>query len=201
MYAYERFNGILKSFIRNQVYPKGSMVQGYCTEKAVEWALNYTDPSNPIGVSKSHHDGRLTEKGIIEKKAITLDPHLFCCAHFHVLEQMSIVSEYFDEHKEVLLRDNTGCNESWLANEHMRKSIGWLRDRISHSSDTKTCEYLKKLARGPIFTVMIYQGYDINRYTFDIEQQDKKSTYQNSGVHVDAYDATGQDKTMYYGQI
>jgi hypothetical protein len=34
---------------------------------------------------------------------------------------MSIVSEYLDEHKEVLLRDNPGCNESWLANEYMGK--------------------------------------------------------------------------------
>jgi hypothetical protein len=25
--------------------------------------------------------------------------------------------------------------------------------------------------------------------------------YQNSGVHVDAYDVTGQDKIMYYGQM
>jgi hypothetical protein len=25
--------------------------------------------------------------------------------------------------------------------------------------------------------------------------------YQNSDVRVDAYDATGQDKNMYYGQI
>jgi hypothetical protein len=46
------------------------------------------------------------------------------------------MSEYFDEHKEVLLIDNPSRNESWLANEHMRKFIGWLRDRISHSSDT-----------------------------------------------------------------
>jgi hypothetical protein len=29
-----------------------------------------------------------------------------------------------NEHKEVLLRDNPGHNESWLANEHMRKFIG-----------------------------------------------------------------------------
>jgi hypothetical protein len=29
MYVYERFNGILKSFFRNQAYPKGNMVQGY----------------------------------------------------------------------------------------------------------------------------------------------------------------------------
>jgi hypothetical protein len=85
------------------------------------------------------------------------------------------MSEYFDEHKEVLLRDNPSCNESWLANEHMGKFIGWLRDRISHSSDTQTSEYLKKLARDLIFTVMTYQGYDINGYTFYTKQQDKKA--------------------------
>jgi hypothetical protein len=37
---------------------------------------------------------------------------------------MSIVFEYFDEHKEVLLGDNPGYNESLLANEHKRKFIG-----------------------------------------------------------------------------
>jgi hypothetical protein len=40
-----------------------------------------------------------------------------------------------------------------------------------------------------------YQGYDINRYMFYTKEQDKKNMYQNSGVHVDAYDATGKDKT------
>jgi hypothetical protein len=68
MYAYERFNGILKSFVRNRAYPGGSMVQGYCTEEAVEWATNYTDPSNPIGVPKSHREGKLTGKETIGKK-------------------------------------------------------------------------------------------------------------------------------------
>jgi hypothetical protein len=85
IYAYERFNGILKSFVRNRAYREGSMVQGYCTEKAVEWALSYVDLSNPICVLKSRREGRLTGKGIIGKKAITPNPHLFCCAHFHVL--------------------------------------------------------------------------------------------------------------------
>jgi hypothetical protein len=61
------------------------MVQGYCTEEAVEWALNYVDSTNPIGVPKSRHEGRLTGKGTIGKKAITLDPDLFYRTHFHVL--------------------------------------------------------------------------------------------------------------------
>jgi hypothetical protein len=143
---------------------------------------------------------RLTGKRTIRKQAISPDPNLFHCAHFHVLQQMSIVYEYLDEHNEVLLRDNPGHNESWLANEHMRKFISWLRGRISQS-DTQTREYLKKLTRGPIFIVVTYQGYNINGYTFYTEQQDKKRTYQNSGVCVDAYDVTVQDKNMYYGQI
>jgi hypothetical protein len=176
MYAYERFNSVLKLFVRNRAYPEGSMVQRYYTEEAVEWALNYTDPTNPIGVPKSHHEGRLTSKGTIGKKSITLDPYLFRRAHFHVLQHMSIVSEYLDEHKEMLLRDNLGQNELWLANEHMRKSIGWLRERIS-GSDTPISEYLQKLACGPIFIVVTYQGYDINGYTFYTRRQDKKSTY------------------------
>jgi hypothetical protein len=177
------------------------MVQGYCTKEVMEWALNYAGPSNSIGVPKSCHEGRLTGKWTIGKKAITPYPHFCHCAHFHVLQQMSIVSEYFDEHKEVLLRDNPGHNESWLANEHMRKFIGWLWDQISHSSDTQTSVYLKKLTPDPIFTIVTYQGHDINGYTFHTKQQDKKSTYQNSGVRIDVYDATGQDKNICYGQI
>jgi hypothetical protein len=101
----------------------------------------------------------------------------------------------------MLLRDNLGCNESWLANEHMRKFIGWFQDQISQSSDCQASEYLKKLAHDPIFTIVTYQVYNINGYTFYTEQQDNKSTYQTSGVCIDAYDAMGQDKNMYYGQI
>jgi hypothetical protein len=81
---------------------------------------------------------------------------------------MSVVSEYFDEHKEMLLRDNAKRNELWLANKHLRKFIGWFQDQISQSSDTQTSEYLKMLAHGPIITVVTYQGYDINWYTFYI---------------------------------
>jgi hypothetical protein len=128
------------------------MVQWYRTEEAIEWVLNYADLSNPIVVPKSHHEGRLRGKGTIGKKAITPYLNLFYRTHFHMLQQMSVVFEYLDEHKEVLLRDNPGHNESLLANKHVRKFIGWLQDRISRS-DTPTSEYLKKFVCDPIFTL------------------------------------------------
>jgi hypothetical protein len=61
------------------------MVQGYCIEEAVEWALNYANQSNIIGVPKSHHEVRHIGKATIGRMDITLDPNLFCCAHLHVL--------------------------------------------------------------------------------------------------------------------
>jgi hypothetical protein len=38
------------------------MVQGYCIEEVIEWALNYTDPCNPIGVPRSRHDRTIIGK-------------------------------------------------------------------------------------------------------------------------------------------
>jgi hypothetical protein len=69
------------------------MVQGYYTKETIEWVLNYADLSNPIGVPKSRQAEKLTGKGTIDKKVITLDPNLFRCTHFHVLQRMSIMSE------------------------------------------------------------------------------------------------------------
>jgi hypothetical protein len=89
---------------------------------------------------------------------ITPNPNLFHHTHFHVLLQMSIVSEYLDEHKELFLRDNLGHNKIWLANDHMRKFIVWLQDRI-FQSDIHTSGYLKKLAHDPIFTVVTRVQY------------------------------------------
>jgi hypothetical protein len=65
--------------------PRGQHGTKILYRGTVEWALNYTDPTNPIGVPKSRHEERLTGKGTIGKKARTLDLNLFHSAHFHVL--------------------------------------------------------------------------------------------------------------------
>ena len=54
---------------------------------------------------------------------------------------------------------------------------------------------------GLVFTIVTYQGYDINGYTFYTVRQDNKSSYQNSGVLVYAYDDRGECVSPYNGQI
>ena len=73
----------------------------------------------------------------------------------------------------------------------------WFRDRIQNS-DSSTDDALRSLAVGPLFTITSYQGYGINGYTFYTTGQDKKSTYQNSGVRIEAVD-NDDEKTAYYG--
>jgi hypothetical protein len=39
----------------------------------VNWCLGYMDPTNPIGISKSRHEGRLSGRGCVGEKQITLE--------------------------------------------------------------------------------------------------------------------------------
>jgi hypothetical protein len=59
-------------------------------------------------------------------------------------------------------------------------------------------EELASLARGPSNTILTYQGYEINGYTFYTRSQDKKSTNQNSGISVEAIDNNCQSNS-YFG--
>jgi hypothetical protein len=53
MFPYERFYGFLKSLVHNRLFPEGAIVRGYETMEAVEWAMGYMDPQDPIGVPRS----------------------------------------------------------------------------------------------------------------------------------------------------
>jgi hypothetical protein len=61
---------------------------------------------------------------------------------------MSIVSEYLDEHKEVLLRDNLGSNKLWLVNEHMRKFIVDRAEAFANCIGDTRCVAISIRARG-----------------------------------------------------
>ena len=61
-------------------------------------------------------------------------------------------------------------------------------------------EQLQWLAGGPSITIMQYQGYEINGYTFYTRGQDEKSTNQNSGVRIDAI-YNDENKDSYFGVI
>ena len=165
MYPYERFMSTLNKYTKSRVHPEGSMVQGYSVEEVVDWCLDFIDPTNPIGISKAHHEGRLVGTGILGEKTLNPDANAFRQAHFLVLQHTMEVSPYIDEHKTQPRIENPDRSEAWLARAHMKGFKTWFRDRIQNS-DSSTDDALRSLAVGPLFTITSYQGYDINGYTF-----------------------------------
>ena len=61
------------------------MVEGWSTEEAIEFCTYYLDIKR-VGVRESHHEGRLSGKGTIREKSVTVDDHVsFRQAQFAIL--------------------------------------------------------------------------------------------------------------------
>ena len=69
MFLFNRFMGVLKKYVHNRAQPEGSIAKGYGKEEVIELCVDFIPDLNPIGVPKSRHEGRLSEKGTLGKKA------------------------------------------------------------------------------------------------------------------------------------
>ena len=199
MYPFERYMGILKKYVRNRSRPEGSIVQGYTTEEVVEFCIDYMEQLNPIGVPTSRHEGRLDGKGTIGRKSIIADFDTLSKAHFTVLHHMNEVEPHIQVHKDVLRRENPGRTDAWITRQHNLRFNNWLAARFRDNSSTE--DNIGWLARWPNHTVVTFEAYDINGYTFYTRARDSKSTVQNSGVRIDAFQDKRRGVSAYYGQI
>jgi hypothetical protein len=126
MFPYERFYGFLKSLVHNRLFPEGAIVRAYETIEAVDWAMGYTDPQNPIGVPLSRHEARLSRVGTMGKRSITPDADAFQKAHSTMIQQLHLITSFANEHKRKLREDNSNCGRSWLAKMQMQGFSRWL---------------------------------------------------------------------------
>jgi len=120
MFPFERFMGVLKKYVRNRARPEGSIAKGYGTEEVIEFCVDFVPDLKPIGVPQSRHEGRLSGKGTLGKKAmISMDGHSFTQAHYTVLQNSTLVAPYIEEHKNIVRSKNPGQSDSWITQLHM----------------------------------------------------------------------------------
>ena len=144
-------------------------------------------------------------------KVIVADPDELLKAHFIVLQHMADVAPYIDEHMAIIRQQNYTRSQKWLADEHNRSFVGWLKERVkSHPERSPVNETVRLLGEGPQMVVRTFQGYEINGYTFYTKLQTDKSTMQNSGVTLVAtsqeFSRSGDTRPViasksYYGVI
>jgi hypothetical protein len=80
--------------VHYRLFPEGAIVRGYKTIEAVEWAMGYMNPQNPIGVPHLQHEGRLSGVGTMGKRSVTPDADAFQKAHFTVIQQLHLITPF-----------------------------------------------------------------------------------------------------------
>ena len=91
------------------------------------------------------------------------DPVSFRQAQFVVLQQAEGVMPYIDEHRQSLQTLYPSRSQAWLDKKHKEEFVSLLR---CHLIGTTLDNQLDILAKGPLSTLLKYQGYEINGFTF-----------------------------------
>ncbi|KAK1607897.1 hypothetical protein QYE76_031570 [Lolium multiflorum] len=208
MMPFERMNGVIKGYVRNRSHPDGSIVQGWLTEECISFCTNYLDIEDPVGLPQNKHLRRF--EGVGHKNGRKeLHVHMsgrtsdFDRANLVALQHIDLIDPWLKEHKTMI--ENSGkpmMTEAEIYREHNSSFARWFKDHIDANPppmDSDKDKLVLALSHGPAPNLMTYQAYDINGYTFYMEEKDKNSVYQNSGVTMDSW--TGDVKTRYYGRI
>nr|ABA99172.2 transposon protein, putative, CACTA, En/Spm sub-class [Oryza sativa Japonica Group] len=129
MYPCERYLGILKGYVRNRSHPEGSIIESYTTEEVIDFCVDYMSETSSIGLPRSHHEGRLDGVGTVGRKTVRLDRKVYDKAHFTVLQHMTEVVPYVDEHLAVLRQENPGRVEQILELDYLKFKVPLFRCR------------------------------------------------------------------------
>ncbi|XP_074327847.1 uncharacterized protein LOC141665766 [Apium graveolens] len=187
MFPFERFNKILKSYVRNRFYPEGSIAEGYLKEESIEFCSEfYSGSSRTTGLPKDEENffgpiGGVTMKSVAEKERDE--------AHLSVLHNNSEVEPYVMLHKKYLEEIYRGKKKSvqWLLGKHNRQFADWFEQKVStemRENAEAVSEIIRWLAGKPSFSVLTYESYAVEGVRYHTKDRDNARVVQNSGVSL-----------------
>ncbi|GJX03319.1 putative reverse transcriptase domain-containing protein [Tanacetum coccineum] len=140
-------------------------------------------------LSRVHHTFHVSNL----KRCYADEPLVMPLEGIHVDDKLQFVEEpdySLRRHKQVLKIENPGKRIAFLENEHSKSFAKWLREEVERElaiDKESVSETVRWISYGPRATVVKYDAYNINGYTFRTKCHDGK-VYQNSGVSVEAID-------------
>ena len=206
MWTYERFMSILNGYVSTRARPEASMIEGYCTEEAIEsggpFCNSILKDQVAIGLPPSRHEGRLYGSGRMGRKSfIPPDYNTVLEAHHSILHQLAIIEPFIQQHINELHEQNPEHTADWVMKQHKQRFNTWLMVKDIPRGETIEEKTIKGLASGPSRQVTTWQTYDISGFTFCTKSKDKKSMSQNSGVRCEAIDDETGEIITYFGFI
>ncbi|GJY17393.1 putative transposase-associated domain-containing protein [Tanacetum coccineum] len=192
MYPFERCMKVIKGHVRNRNKPEGCIAEETIAEETIEFFSEYHKSMETIGIPPDKHETYENEEGkpLSAGKSSEVSAELFQKAHLYVIQNTDEIVPYIERHKQVLKTENPGKRIAFLENEHSKSFAKWLRKEVERElaiSKESVSETVRWISYGPRATVVKYDAYNINGYTFRTKCHDGK-VYQNSGVSVEAID-------------
>jgi hypothetical protein len=130
MFPYERFFGFLKSLVHNRLFSTGDIVRAYETIETMEWAMAIWTPKTSLVCLAHGMKVGFQVLGSWGKKLVTSEPDAFQKAHFTVIQQLHLITQFSNDHKRQLCQYNPDCGRARLAKMHTQGFSRWLRDYV-----------------------------------------------------------------------
>ncbi|GJT05537.1 putative transposon, En/Spm-like protein [Tanacetum coccineum] len=197
MYPFERCMKVIKGHVRNRNRPEGCIAEETIAEETIEFFSEYHKTMKTVGIPPEKHITNENEDGepLSACKSSEVSGEVFQKAHLR--------------HKQFFKTILPGKRIALLESEHSKSFSKWLREEVEREleiSKDSVSDTVRWISYGPRATIVKYEAYNINGYTFRTKSNDGK-VYQNSRVSVEAADlhiskevATTR-KAFYYGVL
>ncbi|GJR32988.1 putative transposase-associated domain-containing protein [Tanacetum coccineum] len=183
---------VIKGHMRNRNKLEGCIAEETIAVETIEFFREYHKSMETIGIPPDKHETYQNEEGkpLSAGKSSEVSAKLFQKALLYVIHNTDEIVQYIERHKQVLKTENPGKRIAFLENEHSKSFAKWLHKEVERElaiDKESVSETVRWISYGPHATVVKYDAYNINGYTFRMKCHDGK-VYQNSGVSVEAID-------------
>nr|GEW01344.1 hypothetical protein [Tanacetum cinerariifolium] len=187
--------------VQNKNRPDGCIAQETIAKETIEFFSEYHITMKTIGIPPDKHVTNENEDGkpLSIDKSSEVSGEVFQKAHLYVIQNTDEIVPHIERYKQVLKTKNPGKRIALLENKHSKSFAKWLREEVIYTcneiqverelaiSKDSVSETVRWISYGPRTTIMKYEAYNINGYTFCTKSNDG-IVYQNSGVSVEAVD-------------
>ncbi|GJT30112.1 hypothetical protein Tco_0910387 [Tanacetum coccineum] len=183
---------VIKGHVRNGNRPEGCIAEETILKGTIEFFSEYQKTMKTIGIPPDKHVTNENEDGkpLSAGKSSKVSREVFQKAPLYVIHNTDEIVPYIERHKQVLKTKNPGKRIALLENEHSKSFAKWLRKEVERElaiSKYSVSDIVRWISYGPCATIVKYEAYHINGYTFRTKSNDG-IVYQNSGVSVEAVD-------------
>jgi hypothetical protein len=159
MWTYERFMSTLNRYVLNRAHPKGSMIEAYTTEEAVNCCMKYIRDGRAIGLPVHPHEGQTSGMGCTGRKVCTdVENETVRQAHYNILHQLVVMETYVEKHLDDFCAAHEGQRmEAWVQKQHKSSFTAWLQEQDIPHGEANEAETVKRLASGPSTQITTWQ--------------------------------------------